>query len=74
MGNWQESDFEECKKVIDEDFEQIKKACVEKGYKTIIFPAGGLLNGAISQITFDRTPSLHNYIIKKEIELKEFEP
>ena len=26
LGNWEESDFEEFKKVIDEDFEHIKKA------------------------------------------------
>lgn len=73
-GNWTDDDFEEFKKVIDDDFEHIKKACVEKGYKLIMFPRTGVLNGTISRLTFDRTPKLFNYIIKKEIELKNFEP
>lgn len=73
-GNWTDDDFEEFKKIIDDDFEHIKKACIEKGYKVIVFPKNGVLNGAISRITFERTPKLFNYIIKKEIELKKFEP
>ena len=73
-GNWNDEDFEEFKKVIDDDFEHIKKACVEKGYTEIVFPSKGILNGAISRLTFSRTPKLYNYIIEKEIELKKFEP
>jgi hypothetical protein len=72
-GNWTDDDFEEFKKVIDDDFEHIKKACKEKGYKTIYFPQRGILNSAISRITFERTPKLFKYIIEKEIELKNFE-
>jgi len=74
QGNWNDSDFEEFKKVIDDDFEHIKKACVEKGYKEIIFPYNGVLNGKISRLTVNRTPKLYNYIIEKELELKKFEP
>ena len=74
QGNWDDSDFEEFKKVIDDDFEHIKKACVEKGYKEIIFPYKGVLNGKISRLTVYRTPKLYNYIIEKELELKKFEP
>lgn len=74
MGNWNDSDFDEFKKVIDDDFEHIKKACVEKGYKEIVFPMNGVLNRKISRLTIDRTPKLFRYIVDKEIELKEFEP
>lgn len=73
-GNWNDEDFEEFKKVIDDDFEHIKNACKEKRYKEIIFPRSGILNGGISRITSDRTPKLFTYIVQKEIELKEFEP
>lgn len=73
-GNWEDSDFEEFKKVIDDDFEHIKKACVEKGYKEIVFPIHGVLNGKISRITSVRTPKLYCYIVEKEIELKNFKP
>jgi len=73
-GNWNDEDFEEFKKVIDDDFEHIKKACIEKGYTEVVFPSKGILNGAISRLTFSRTPKLYNYIIEKELELKKFEP
>lgn len=71
-GLWTEDDIEEFKKVIDEDIEHIKKACIEKGYKIIVFPCNGLLNTKLSKISFERTPSLFNYILEKEIELKNF--
>ena len=72
-GNWSDDDFDEFKKVIDDDFEHIKEACREKKYKVIYFPQGGVLNGPISRITMERTPKLFNYIVEKEKELKEFE-
>jgi len=71
-GNWTDDDFEEFKKVIDDDIEHIKNACVEKGYKEIIFPYNGILNGRISKLTIERTPKLYKYIIEKEIELAKF--
>lgn len=74
MGNWTDDDFEEFKKVIDEDFEFIKKKCVDRKYKTIYFPKNGILNGAISKLTLLRTPKLFKYIVEKELELKNFEP
>jgi hypothetical protein len=70
--NWTDDDFEEFKKVIDDDFEKIKEACVKYNADTVYFPSTGVLNGNISQITFDRTPILYNYIIEKEIELRDF--
>ena len=74
LGNWKDEDFKEFKKVIDKDIEEIKKACVEKGYKEIIFPPYGILNTDIARITISRTPKLFQYIIDKELELKKFEP
>jgi hypothetical protein len=73
-GNWTDDDFEEFKKVIDDDFEHIKEACKRYKPKIVYFPNKGILNGCISRITFNRTPKLYNYIIEKEIELKKFEP
>ena len=72
-GNWEDSDFEEFKKVIDDDIEHIKEACVRLKPEKIIFPWNGVLNSKISNITFYRTPKLYNYIIEKEIELRDFE-
>lgn len=71
-GNWSDDDFEEFKKVIDDDFEHIKRACAEKKIKVIYFPNRGVLNGPISKITLERTPLLYNYIIEKEKELKDY--
>ena len=71
--NWVDEDLDEFKKVIDDDFEHIKKACKEKGYKKIFFPVNGVLNGKISRLTIERTPKLFKYIVEKEIELKKFE-
>lgn len=72
-GNWKDEDFEEFKKVIDDDFEYIKKVCKERKIDTVIFPYNGVLNGTTSRITIERTPKLYQYIIEKEIELKNFE-
>jgi len=71
-GNWTDDDFEEFKKVIDDDFEAIKEACKRLKPQEVRFPSGGILNGSISRITFLRTPLLYNYIIQKEIELRDF--
>ena len=68
-----DEDFEEFKKLVDADFEAIKNACVEKGIDRIIFPMGGVLNGAYSDLTRTRTPLLYWYIVKKEVELRDFE-
>ena len=71
--NWTEEEFEEFKKVIDDDIKVIKKACKELKPVSIVFPYSGLLNSDTGKITFERTPRLYEYIIKKEIELRDFE-
>ena len=68
-----DEDFEEFKKLVDADFEAIKNACIERGIDMIIFPTTGILNGSYSDITRVRTPLLYWYIVKKEIELRDFE-
>lgn len=68
-----DEDFEEFKKLVDADFEAIKNACIERGIDMIIFPMTGILNGSYSDITRVRTPLLYWYIVKKEIELRDFE-
>jgi len=71
--NWNDDDFEEFKKIIDDDINTIKRACKTLKAKYIIFPSSGILNTNIAKITFERTPRLYEYIIKKEIELRDFE-
>ena len=66
-------DFESFKKLVDADFEEIKKACVERSINTIYFPLNGILNGSYSDISRARTPLLYWYIVKKEMELRSFE-
>ena len=68
-----DEDFEEFKKLVDADFEAIKNACIERGINRIVFPMGGVLNGTYSDITRGRTPLLYWYIVKKEVELRDFE-
>jgi hypothetical protein len=68
-----DEDFEEFKKLVDADFEAIKNACIERGIDMIIFPMTGILNGSYSDLTRTRTPLLYWYIVKKEVELRDFE-
>lgn len=67
---WTNSDFEEFKKYIDDDFNVIKKYCIDNNIKKIIFPIYGLLTENHC-ITIERTPTLYFYIIGKEAELLE---
>jgi hypothetical protein len=62
-GRWNDDDFEEFKKVIDDDFENIYQNC--KKYEKIIFPIGGIFNSKISQINKVRTPKLYSYLMEK---------
>ena len=62
-GRWNDDDFEEFKKVIDDDFENIYQNC--KKYEKIIFPIGGIFNSKISQLNKVRTPKLYSYLMEK---------
>ena len=62
-GRWNDDDFEEFKKVIDDDFENIYQNC--KKYEKIIFPIGGIFNSKISAINKVRTPKLYEYLKSK---------
>lgn len=62
-GRWKDDDFEEFKKVIDDDFENIYQNC--KKYEKIIFPIGGIFNSKISQLNKVRTPKLYSYLMEK---------
>ena len=62
-GRWNDDDFEEFKKVIDDDFENIYQNC--KKYEKIIFPMGGIFNSKISAINKVRTPKLYEYLKSK---------
>lgn len=72
-GNWNDEDFEEFKKVIDEEIEDIKNKFISGNYKNIIIGTGdALFNGKISNITKDRCPKIYDYLESKIEELDEF--
>lgn len=62
-GRWTDDDFDEFKKVIDDDFDTIYKDC--KNFKRIVFPMGGIFNSKISAINKVRTPKLYSYLMDK---------
>ena len=65
-GRWNDEDFDEFKKVIDDEFEEILKEWNTGKYKTIMFPQGdGLFNARISNISETRTPKLYQYLYSK---------
>lgn len=65
-GRWNDGDFNEFKKVIDDEFEEILKEWNTGKYKTIMFPQGdGLFNARISNISIGRTPKLYQYLYSK---------
>lgn len=59
-GRWTDEDFEDFKKVIDDDFKTIYENF--KRYKNIIIPYGGIFNSQIANISKDRTPVLFSYL------------
>lgn len=72
-GNWNDEDFEEFKKVIDSEIEDIKNKFISGNYKNIIIGTGdALFNGEISNITKDRCPNIYDYLESKIEELDEF--
>ena len=65
-GRWNDTDFDEFKKVIDDEFEEILKEWNTGKYNTIMFPQGnGLFNTRISNISETRTPKLYQYLYSK---------
>ena len=69
---WNDSDFNEFKKVIDDEIEQIKKLWNTGKYSRIYIPSGdGFFNTKISKITEQRTPKLYKYLKTKLSELRD---
>ena len=72
-GRWTDNYIEEFKKVITKEIEDIKKEWLSGNYSKIAFGGGdGLFNGAISEITKDRTPKIYDFLQLKYNELLEF--
>ena len=62
-GQWNDEDIEEFKKVITEEVDAIIAEWKTGKYKTLKVGTGDvLLNGAISQITEERTPQLYTFL------------
>ena len=68
-GRWNDEDFNEFKKVIDDDFNEIYKNMHR--YNRIITPFGGIFNSKIADISESRVPKLYSYLKEKCIKLKE---
>ena len=66
-GRWTDADFEEFKRVIDDDFEEIRKHI--GNYDRVVFPMGGIFNSKIANISKERTPILYDYLMNKCKEL-----
>lgn len=62
-GRWVDKDFEEFKKVIDDDFDEIIRNT--KRFDKILFPIGGIFNSKISCLNKERTPILYDYLLGK---------
>jgi hypothetical protein len=72
-GRWTDDYIEEFKKVITNEIEDIKKEWLSGKYSKIAFGGrDGLFNGAISEITKDRTPKIYDFLQLKYNELLEF--
>ena len=73
-GRWNDSDFAEFKKVIDEEIQDIKEAWDSGKYNNVVIatPAGILRtaqNAGISGMSEDRVPKLFKYLLYKMKEL-----
>lgn len=65
-GRWTDADFEEFKKVIDAEIEDIVKEWNTGKYKRIVIgSADGFFNTKISNISMERTPILYKYLQRK---------
>ena len=71
-GNWNDSDIDDFKKVIDAEFQAIKDEWDTGKYRKIYLPSTGLSNGKISQITEARTPVLFKYLYDKTADLAKY--
>ena len=65
-----DQDFEQFKKVIDDEFNDIKQAWESGKYTKIVIPGDdGFFNSRISNISEIRTPQIYQYLKQKESEL-----
>lgn len=66
---FEDKEFDEVKKYIDEDFECIKQACIERKPKCIYFPPEGLYENQLINTYASSSFKLISYILQKEKEL-----
>lgn len=69
FGRWNDEDLEEFRKVINDDFDEIKSNM--GNYDRIVFPVGGIFNSKIADISKNRVPALYEFLFNKCLELKE---
>ena len=72
-GRWTDDAFDEFKKTIDAEIEDIKSEWLSGKYDRVAFGSeDGLFNTKISNISKERVPKIYDYLTKKYNELKEF--
>lgn len=64
-GRWTDEDFEEFKKVIDAEIEDIEKEWNTGKYKRVVISGNGFFNTRISNISMERTPLIYQYLQRK---------
>lgn len=69
----QDSDFNEFKRILDDEIKQIKQMWDTGKYDKLVIPNSDFLfNSSISEITKSRTPRIHDYMNQKIQELYEY--
>ena len=69
-GRWTDNDFDEFKKVIDQEIQDIMDKWDTGNYERLaIGGTDGFFNSGISNITITRTPKLYQYLKQKVQEL-----
>ena len=72
-GNWKDTDFDDFKKVIDEEIDAIKQEWNSGKYKKLIIgKKDGFFNTKISNITKERVPKIYEYLELKLNELYDY--
>ena len=72
QNRWTDDLIDMFKKVIDNDFDRIKKIVDLKHISKVYIPKNGFFNSKISNITEQRCPLIYHYLKDKLVELSEY--
>ena len=69
---WVDEDYHIFKKIIDQDFDRIKKEVETRKLCNVYIPKGGFFNSRISNITEQRCPLICQYLKEKLYDLSQY--